>query len=65
MKPGKTNDYPRGMLNASDEGGLNILMTVLDNTVVLDFGTPVKWIGLDKETALMIGAALTEKANSL
>lgn len=39
------SNYPRGKLNARDEGELRIAMTVKDNTLVIDFGKPVAWIG--------------------
>lgn len=39
-------DFPRGRLNANDEGQLRIAATIKDNTMVLDFGEPVAWIGL-------------------
>ena len=40
------SDFPRGKLNASDEGALRIAMTVRKNTLVIDFGKPTAWIGL-------------------
>lgn len=62
---GKTNDYPRGKLNEHDEGGLRIAIGVQDRTIIVDFGTPTAWIGLDKQTALALAASLTEKASQL
>jgi hypothetical protein len=47
MKIGKTNDFPRGKLNGSDEGGLQIAISVLDKTVIVAFGAPTAWIGMD------------------
>jgi hypothetical protein len=38
--------YPRGKLNARDEGQLRIAMRVEGNTLVVDFGKPVVWFGL-------------------
>lgn len=65
MKIGKTGDFPRGKLNGDDEGALQIAIGIRDNTVMIHFGTTVKWLGLDKETALALGNNLIEKANSL
>lgn len=65
MKPGKTYDYPRGKLNASDEGGLVISIRATDKTVIVDFGTPVAWIGLGKEDAMALGNGLIERAKTL
>lgn len=41
-----TIKYPRGKLNANDEGQLAIRMFVKGNTLILDFGKSIKWIGL-------------------
>lgn len=62
-KLGATKDYPRGKLNQHDEGGLQIAIGVQDKTVIIDFGTPTTWIGLDKHTALALANSLIEKAN--
>lgn len=64
-KLGKTNDFPRGKFNQHDEGGLNIGIFTKDKTIIIDFGTPVKWIGLDKQTALSLATNLFERANKL
>ena len=39
-------NYPRGKLNAHDEGRLRIAMRVDGNTLIIDFGKPVAWFGL-------------------
>lgn len=65
MKPGKTKDFPRGKLNDSDEGGLRIAIGVQDRTIMIDFGTPTVWIGLDKQTAIALANSLLEKANGI
>ena len=65
MNIGKTNDFPRGMLNGSDEGGLQIAISVLDKTVIVAFGTPVEWIGLDKDTAIAVANGILEKARAI
>lgn len=38
--------YPRGKLNAEDDGQLRMAMVVKDNTLIIDFGKPVAWLGL-------------------
>lgn len=65
MKPGKTNDFPRGKINEFDEGGLRISIGVQDKTVMIDFGAPTKWIGMDKQTAIDFANAILGKANSI
>lgn len=37
--------FPRGKLNATDEGELEIRVGVENNTVVVVFNKPVAWIG--------------------
>ena len=64
-KPGATGDFPRGKLNADDEGGLRMAVGVRDKTVVLDFGSPVVWIGLPKAEALALAATLIKHAESI
>lgn len=38
--------YPRGKLNAHDEGEIQWRARVEGNTLILDFGKPVVWLGL-------------------
>lgn len=64
-KLGATNDYPRGKLNQHDEGGLMLAIGVKDKTVLIDFGKPTAWIGLDKHTAIQFANNILEKAATL
>ncbi len=59
------NKYPRGKLNADDEGALMIGISVQDKTVIIDFGTQVKWIGLDKFAAIQLGQMIIDRANEI
>lgn len=65
MKLGKTNEFPRGKMSQDDEGALRIAIGIKDKTIIVAFGTSVKWIGLDKQTATALANDLLEKANSL
>lgn len=38
--------YPRGKLNAHDEGSIQWRARVEGNTLILDFGKPVVWLGM-------------------
>ena len=51
---GATGDYPDGIINKSDEGALNIRMGIdpSNGKFILDFGTKVTWIGMDKGQAI-------------
>lgn len=64
-KFGSSGDFPRGRLNADDEGDLQFGITTKDKTIIVDFGKPVAWLGLDKATALQLGAILIERAREL
>lgn len=65
MSLGKTKDFPRGKLNDNDEGGLRISVGVKDKTLIVDFGTEVTWIGMDKEGAIGFANAILEKTATM
>ena len=62
MKMGATGRFPRGKINAGDEGELRMAVGVTNKTVVVDFGKPVAWLGLDADTAEALGRLLMERA---
>ena len=64
---GATGRFPQGRIHQSDEGGLQfaIAKDIEHGCVLLDFGTPVKWMGLPPATARQLGEALIQKANEL
>jgi len=55
---GKTGLHPAGVLSGTDEGGIQFGVSNYAGKVVLNFGTPVTWLGMDPQQA-------TELANSL
>lgn len=57
--------FPRGKLNADDEGALTMAIAVKDKTVVVDFGKPVTWLGLDADTARKLGRKLIKHADTI
>ena len=59
------NKYPNGKLNEHDEGALTFRMATVDGNVVIDFGKPVQWIGLDKKSGQMLVDRLQERINEL
>lgn len=38
--------FPRGKLNPHDEGAIRFAARVEGNTLIIDFGKPVAWLGL-------------------
>lgn len=57
--------FPRGKLSADDEGELKIAITTRDKTLIIDFGKPCAWIGLDKHTALALADTIKKRAEGL
>lgn len=64
-KIGPTGDFPRGQLNEADEGGLGIGVGIMDKTLVISFGKPVRWIGMPKEQAYALAKMIRKAADKL
>lgn len=60
-----TDNFPRGKLNADDEGELQMRIGVRDRTVVLDFGKPVVWFGMDYHTAMGLAETIAKRAQEI
>jgi hypothetical protein len=59
------DQFPRGKLNADDEGALDMRIGVRDKTVILDFGKPVVWLGLDYHTAMKLAGNIMMRAQEI
>lgn len=66
-KLGETGKYPRGKLHESDEGEIRFAVAadVLNKKVIINFGKPVAWMGMEKEQALALGQSLIARANEI
>ncbi len=64
---GKTGKFPDGKIHHSDEGEIQfgIAADRTKNVVVLDFGTPVVWLGLPPAVAKQLGETLIKRATEL
>lgn len=62
---GATGNFPEGKLNEADEGELSMAVAIRDGKVIVDFGKPVVWFGMDAKQATGLGRLLIEKANDL
>lgn len=64
---GATGKFPQGKMHASDEGGLKLAVAhdPAHGTVVIDFGTPVVWLGLPPDRARHLAALLIQHADEL
>lgn len=61
-KLGRTGDFPHGKLNGSDEGGIRFAIGEDGDNVVINFGTPVAWLGMPPEQAVALAEMLIAKA---
>ena len=59
---GATGEHPEGKLTKHDEGGIQFAVGVKDGKVVLDFGTPVAWLGMNPGDALQLAELLIQRA---
>ena len=59
---GATGAYPDGQLNKTDEGELAFAVGVENGVVVVKFGKPVAWLGLQPDQACELGRLLITKA---
>lgn len=58
-------NFPDGKLNEDDEGVLGLQLFEQDGRLILNFGKPVMWIGMDRATAMTVGQALLDRAKEL
>jgi hypothetical protein len=59
---GALGDFPEGQLSKSDEGSIQFAIGVKDGKVVLDFGTPVAWVGMNPQQAADLASTLLKRA---
>lgn len=59
---GPLGGFPKGKLTPSDEGALQFAVTQKDGRVVLEFGTPVAWIGMTPQDAADLASTLMRQA---
>lgn len=64
-KAGPTGHFPEGKLNDGDKGEIAIKMGVDKGRVIIDFGSPLSWIGMQPAQAKAFGKAIIEKAESV
>ncbi len=60
-----SDPYPRGKLNADDEGALAICIGLQDKTIIIDFGKPVKWIGFEHQDAINLANNILKHAKAI
>lgn len=55
----------QGTISADDAGNVQIGIGQIDGKIILNFGTPVSWIGFDPDQAEQIGIALFRRAKTV
>jgi len=64
-KLGPTDKHPNGKLNKDDEGEIRFAVGSHDGNVILDFGSPVAWVGMPPPLARQLAAMLIRHANAI
>lgn len=59
---GALGDFPAGQLTKSDEGAIQFAIGDKDGKVVIEFGTPVAWLGMTPQEAADFATALLKRA---
>lgn len=62
---GATGEFPEGRISETDEGGLKmaIFKTKDKANLIIEFGTPVQWLGMPVDEAKAFALAILKKAN--
>lgn len=59
---GAIGDFPDGQLTKSDEGSIQLAIGEQDGKVVIDFGTPVHWLGMTPQQAADFASTILKRA---
>lgn len=62
-KFGATGKFPDGSLDKSDEGEISFGVTSHRGKVIINFGKPVAWLGMDSNQAAALAAFLLQHAS--
>lgn len=62
---GPTGKFPAGRLDQNDGGELKAAVYLQHNRLIIEWGVPIDWVGLDKAGALEMAKVIKEKAEKL
>ncbi len=62
---GALGDFPEGQLTKTDEGAIQFSVIEKDGKVVLDFGTPVVWVGMNPQQAADLASLILKRARAV
>jgi hypothetical protein len=59
---GALGEFPQGQLAKDDEGSIQFAIGEKEGKVVIDFGTPVHWLGMTPQQAADFASAILKRA---
>jgi hypothetical protein len=62
---GAIGEFPEGQLSKTDEGAIQFAIGEKDGKVVIDFGTPVHWLGMSPQKAAEFASLLLKRAREV
>ena len=62
---GALGEFPEGKLTKTDEGAIQFAIGEKDGKVVIDFGTPVHWVGMTPQQAAEFASLLLKRAREV
>lgn len=62
---GAVGDFPEGVLTKDDEGSIQFAIGERDGKVVIDFGTPVHWLGMTPQAAADFASLVLKRAREV
>jgi hypothetical protein len=62
---GSTGDFPKGQITMDDEGAIQFALKPEDGKLVIDFGTPVQWVGMTPQEACDLAGSLVKMARAI
>lgn len=62
---GAIGEFPEGRLSKTDEGSIQFAIGEKDGKVVIDFGTPVHWLGMSPQQAAEFASLLLKRAREV
>jgi hypothetical protein len=60
LELGATGQHPQGQLDETDEGEIRLGVTSKDGKVVIAFGKPVAWFGMDPRQARALAESIRQ-----
>lgn len=62
---GPTQKFPHGKLVPADEGEIRFAVAHAAGKVIIDFGKPTAWLGMQPEQAIALAEAIKRHANAV